>query len=191
MYIRARALKERAEGRSSTPEVFSSYRREYNNLDIPFDPKAHSQSIYYGFPSGNTNPYRYAYIYYDKDQHSTEMTDLDDDDDDDSPQEGTSKDDLKMTRQESNERPVLIEASRINNRRRRVISVEAPGGLKSYWNLQTLCDCFGYLVVILGVLITLSSTYINIKNTIRFVKFTPPCIFNVTAAFSSLNISQT
>ncbi|XP_043482613.1 amino acid transporter AVT1B [Leptopilina heterotoma] len=193
MYIRARALKERAEGRPSTPEVFSTYRRE-SNQEILFEPKAHSQSIYYGFPDGNTNPYRYAYIYYDKDQNSTELTEIDDDDDEDdsSAKEGFAKNDLQLTRQRSsNDRPMLIEASRINQRRRRVISVEAPGGLRSYWNLQTLFDFFGYFVVLLGILITISSTYINVKNTIRFVTFTPPCIFNVTAAFSSLNISQT
>lgn len=193
MYIRARALKERAEGRPSTPEVFSTYRRE-SNQEILFEPKAHSQSIYYGFPDGNTNPYRYAYIYYDKDQNSTELTDIDDDEDEDdySVKEGFAKNDLQLTRQRSsNDRPMLIEASRFNQRRRRVISVEAPGGLGSYWNLQTVFDFFGYSVVLLGILITISSTYINVKNTIRFVTFTPPCIFNVTAAFSSLNISQT
>ncbi|XP_051165486.1 uncharacterized protein LOC127284204 [Leptopilina boulardi] len=187
IYIRLLSLKKHAAGRLSTPNIYSSYRRE-SQQEILYEPKAHSQSIYYGFPDGNKNPYRYAYIYYDKEQqNSTELTDVDDDDDNDVLQPGFSKDDLQLTCKKTNDRPILIEASRIN-RRRRVISVEEPGGLRNYWNFF---NSFGYIVIIFGILITVSSTYINVKNTIRYVTFTPPCIFNVTSAFTTLNISQT
>lgn len=184
MYIRARALKERTGGPATTPEVFSSSERRSVH-EISSDPRIHSQSVYYGFPDGNTNPNRYSYVYYDDNDPSSELSDLED-----IHREGSSKDDLKLTRRQVDDRPVFLEASRITQRRRRVISVEAPG-MGRFWNLRMMRDCFGYLVVILGILITISSTYINIKNTIRFVRFTPPCIFNVSAAFAALNITQT
>lgn len=44
---------------------------------------------------------------------------------------------------------------------------------------------FGYLIVAIGIAITLSSTYINILNTIRYVRFTSPCVINATAGKTS------
>ena len=186
IYIRARALKERTGGRPSTPDMFSSSQR-CSGHETTSNPRIHSQSVYYGFPDGNTDPSRYSYVYYDDDDRSSVFTDLEDD----ALSEGFSKDNLELVHQKVDDRPVLLEASKITQPRRRVISIEEPGGLGRFWNLQMMMDWFGYLVVILGVVITLSSTYINIKNTIRFVRFTPPCIFNVSAAFATLNISQT
>ncbi|XP_033230896.1 amino acid transporter AVT1B [Belonocnema kinseyi] len=183
MYIRARALKERNGGPATTPEVFSSSERRSIH-EMSSDPRIHSQSVFYGFADGSAAPNRYSYVYYDDNDPSSELTDLED-----IQREGSSRD-LELTRQKGDDRPVFLEASRITQRRRRVISVEAPG-LRRFWNLQMMRDWFGYLVVILGIAITISSTYINVKNTIRFVRFTPPCIFNVSAAFAALNISQT
>ncbi|XP_011499550.1 PREDICTED: proton-coupled amino acid transporter 4 [Ceratosolen solmsi marchali] len=47
--------------------------------------------------------------------------------------------------------------------------------------LQKLIDSFGYSIIVSGILITISSTYINVKNTIQFVKFIPPCIINASS----------
>ena len=51
---------------------------------------------------------------------------------------------------------------------------------KNIWNLEKAINYFDYFIVTIGIVITLSSTYVNIWNTIRYVRFTPPCIINAT-----------
>ena len=186
IYIRARGLIEKNVGQISTPEVFSSSQRQ-SSYETSSDPRIHSQSVYHGFLDENTDPHRYSYAYFEDDEDDAELTDLEDE----FKNEGFSKQDLKLRKQKVDDQPVLLEANKIIQRRRKVMFVAEPRGFKRYCNPQRLTDWFGYSVVILGVLITLSSTYININNTIKFVRFTPPCIVNATAAFIAYNISET
>lgn len=52
---------------------------------------------------------------------------------------------------------------------------------KKLWVLERVINYLGCFIVTIGIAITLSSTYVNIWNTIRYVRFTPPCIINATA----------
>lgn len=52
---------------------------------------------------------------------------------------------------------------------------------KKLWILERVINYLGCFIVTIGIAITLSSTYVNIWNTIRYVRFTPPCIINATA----------
>lgn len=60
---------------------------------------------------------------------------------------------------------------------------------KRLWNVKRAINYFGYVIMVFGIVITLSSTYVNIRNTIRYVRFTPPCIVNATVNFNKLSIS--
>lgn len=59
---------------------------------------------------------------------------------------------------------------------------EKTSSKKSEKSCERMVKCFGYFIVAIGIAITVSSTYVNVWNTIRYVRFTPPCIINVTAS---------
>lgn len=61
---------------------------------------------------------------------------------------------------------------------------------KRLWNVRRMVNYFGYVIMVFGIVITLSSTYVNIWNTIRYVRFTPPCIVNATVNFNKLLIGS-
>lgn len=178
MYSKAMALKARSM-RTSSPEIYSGSERRRSVGGMLTDPRVHSRSIYYGVLGMPKSDYhRYSYVYYD---------DLDDEFEDVTDDEnlasaiGQASDEFLMTRRNCDVKPVFIDASRPFKTHRRVAASVDPvqkSRINYYprrWN-----DWFGYLVVLFGIAVTVSSTYINIKNTIRYVQFTPPCIVNAT-----------
>lgn len=58
---------------------------------------------------------------------------------------------------------------------------------KKLWAFERVINYLGCFIVTIGIAITLSSTYVNIWNTIRYVRFTPPCIINATADQASVS----
>lgn len=78
----------------------------------------------------------------------------------------------------------LIESTRIRTRKSGagLQKEETTRQRKKLWNLERMINYFGYFIITIGIAITLSSTYINIWNTIRYVRFTQPCIVNITAS---------
>ncbi|XP_024938077.1 amino acid transporter AVT1D isoform X2 [Cephus cinctus] len=183
IYARVKALS--ASGtHSATPEIYSaSERLPGQGLDVVTDPRVHSQSVYYGFLDTKVSRNRYSYVYYDNDQ-SSECTDYDEvTGDSDSPN------DLLLTQQRLRDDTGASDdadaARPLRARRSRNVN-DAPRS-RPDCDLYSAVDWFGYCIVILGVVITISSTYINVINTIRFVRFTPPCIINATAAAHALN----
>lgn len=164
MYAKAKALKEKAQKINEAGKDIQSATECHSSEDNVIDEKAHSQSIHYRF--NDKNPDSHKCVYY---------TNTNNNDDFAGPSNfrkkfKTDNIDLVETPQDSNKlstyksfRPIAIAE-------------------KDTSNIDLIVNWFGYFVVLLGILITLSSTYINIKNTIRFVKFTPPCIVNASIA---------
>lgn len=184
IYARARALKMNFNNDNSMSEIFSTTERRIA-VEKMIDHKAHSQSTYYGMTDDQQ---RYSYIYYndneDNDEDSTGLlSDIDDVDKIiENKQSGFDDKMLEMIERKSEPTSLLIDATKpekIHKRKIRKSSsiVVRP---KADYNLSQTINWFGYFVVFMGILITVSSTYINIKNTIRFVKFTPPCIINAS-----------
>lgn len=181
MYARARAMIT-MNPPSSTPDIFSASERR-RGVDTVIDPKIHSQSVYYGFlDTKMNNPNRYSYVYYDNDQ-SSEYTDCDED-----AGKGIDLNVFSKERTIDCHQPIFVDASR-PSRYQSTKSVNRYQKTRFVGNLQTTY-WFGYCVVILGILITISSTYVNVSNTIKFVQFTPSCIVNVTAAADRLNLNM-
>lgn len=94
-----------------------------------------------------------------------------------------------MTRTRREDQPLLIDAAEPTRNRIRKSTgdpqEEAAGTVakrKELWNQERAINYFGCFIVTIGIAITLSSTYINILNTIRYVRFTPPCIINATTS---------
>jgi hypothetical protein len=52
---------------------------------------------------------------------------------------------------------------------------------KKLWDSERLIDYFGYLIIAIGITIILTSTYVNILNSIYYVHFTSPYVINATA----------
>ncbi|KAK0164215.1 hypothetical protein PV328_002869 [Microctonus aethiopoides] len=184
IYARAQALKMNFNNDNSMPEILSTAERRIA-AEKMIDHKAHSQSTYYGMTNDQQ---RYSYIYYndneDNDEDSTGLlSDVDDVDKIiENKQSGFDDKMLEMIERNSEPTSLLIDATKpekIHKRKIRKFSsiVMRP---KADYNLLQTINWFGYFVVFMGILITVSSTYINIKNTIRFVKFTPPCIINAS-----------
>ncbi|XP_023290535.1 amino acid transporter AVT1C [Orussus abietinus] len=175
MYARARALKKSTRGRVRTPEIFSSTERRPGSvlLDSLSDPRVHSRSTYLGFVDATNNPNspnnpRYSYLYY---------RNGDDNGDDQRLDVATNP---RSSTDEEDERIVFVDASREGPRSD--LNRHRPSTSQRAWT-SSMADWFGYCIVVLGIVITISSTYINVRNTIRFVRFTPPCIVNVTTVY--------
>ncbi|XP_015119714.1 amino acid transporter AVT1C [Diachasma alloeum] len=181
MYARARALKAQSRGSPQAREVVSPAQRLKG--DVPLvDPKIHSQSTYYGFKD-EKNQQRYSYVYFDNEDDDEDLlSDVDADDDG----EG-----VQMVEKNVEITPVIVDPTKPGRLRRKAVvrpsDIEIDSKIRGNAHLERLINCLGYLVVVIGILITISSTYINIKNTIRFVNFTPPCIINAAAAGNASN----
>ncbi|XP_076163270.1 solute carrier family member mahogany isoform X2 [Ptiloglossa arizonensis] len=185
IYSKAIALKLRST-RILTPEVYSgSERRWSTGGSMIIDPRIHSRSVYYGvlgIPKTEYN--RYSYVYYDdQDDEFDEVVDYENDVSD----IGGVNEEYLMMRRNHDSRPILVDASRPFKTHRRIAISEEPIS-KSIIDctFQRWNDWFGYLIVLFGIAVTISSTYINIKNTIRYVQFTPPCIINATIVQNSV-----
>ncbi|XP_026672769.1 amino acid transporter AVT1C isoform X2 [Ceratina calcarata] len=185
IYSRAIALEARSV-RPLTPEVYSgSQRRRNSEQSMSIDPRIHSKSIYYGILGVPKNEFqRYSYVYYDEELLDDEF-DQDSDYKGDAEQNPGQSEGFIMTRRARDD-PVFVDASRPFRVYRR--SPGAPERLVSTstirfgsrkWN-----DWIGCLIVFFGVAVTVSSTYINVRNTIRYVRFVPPCIVNASVVQS-------
>lgn len=165
MYAKAKALKQQAKKQQIAVQSAAECRSSDENI---IDPRAHSQSVHYGFRDNGTKNRKC--IYYSNDEENT-----------------TSGDDQHCedkSEKTKGENIALVDATVPEKSLKRkldrpiVLTEEQTSKIIS----NKIVHWFGYFVVIIGILITVSSTYINIKNTIRFVKFTPPCIVNATMA---------
>lgn len=187
MYARARALKIECAARPPDLEVFSPSERR-TGTEMLDDPRIHSQSVYYGFLDDNVNNHRYSYVYYDDDPPGF-LSEIEDDST--TPEERAIAEELRLRELDTEPRPVFVEAAQPEKIRRiksvRRVALEHIEGRRIYIN--RLGDWFGYFIVLVGVIITISSTYINIVNTIKFVNFTPPCIINATTAANVLSLA--
>jgi len=127
------------------------------------------------------------YLYFDNlddetNSHSSEFTDC---------YKGERKDEaiqIPTISTPREDQPLLIDAVEPTRSRIRMStddSQEETAGTvakrRKLWNLERMINYFGCFIVTIGIAITLSSTYVNILNTIRYVRFTPPCIINATA----------
>nr|XP_003704137.1 PREDICTED: uncharacterized protein LOC100883108 [Megachile rotundata] len=183
IYSKAIALKVRSM-RPSTPEVYSNSERCQSNEFMSTDPRIHSRSVYYGVLGvPNTDYHRYSYFYYnDLEDEFEEILDYDDN----VPSIKKTSEQFLMTKSHIG-KPIFIDANRPFEVRRETIVPEEPmSKFKINCNFQRWNSWFSYLIVVFGIAVTISSTYINIKNTIRYVQFTPPCIMNVSIVKSSI-----
>ncbi|XP_011696871.1 PREDICTED: uncharacterized protein LOC105455328 isoform X1 [Wasmannia auropunctata] len=182
IYTRALALKKQS-SHVAEERIYSGSRKRLNGEEQRLmDPGAHSRSIYYGFLIFNS----YTYLYFDDldDETNSHSSELD-------CYEGERKDEvtqIPMTSTRREDQPLLIDAAEPTRNRvrtsagdRREEVAETVAKRRKLWNLERTINYFGYFIVTIGIAITLSSTYVNIWNTIRYVRFTPPCIVNATA----------
>ncbi|XP_012532039.1 amino acid transporter AVT1C [Monomorium pharaonis] len=185
IYARALALKKQSSHVAT--QTYSGFRKRFNGEEQRLmDPAAHSRSIYYGFLNTTNNPRSYTYLYFndlndETNSHSSESVDC--------CEEETQ---IPMTSSGGIHREdqlLLIDtAEPTKDRIKKSTSdlyekvVETVAKRRKSWNLEKAINYFGYFIVTIGIAITLSSTYINILNTIRYVRFTPPCIINATAS---------
>lgn len=183
MYARAVALKNRATN-VLTPEIYSAAERRLSMSDVNLDPRIHSRSVYDGFLGvAKSIPYKYSYVYYyDMENDIDERFDEDDIDHEENYSNLMNLNEFSLMRRDRQEEAVLIDASQssLRNRRRRVRLAHTPSKSRILCDLKKTMNWFGYFIVIIGIGITISSTYINIKNTIRYVRFTSPCIINAS-----------
>ena len=177
IYSKAIALKARSMG-ATAPEVYSGSERRRSTGGMLTDPRAHSRSIYYGVLGvPKTEYHRYSYVYYD---------DLDDEFEEVADNEnrgfinGHASEEFLMTRRGDDDGPIFVDASRPFSAYRTHAPSTQPVSRPTSCSFRKWNNWFGYLIVVFGIAITVSSTYINIKNTIRFVQFAPPCIMNAT-----------
>ncbi|XP_076642845.1 solute carrier family member mahogany isoform X2 [Halictus rubicundus] len=151
VYSRIMALKRRSM-RVSTPEVYS------------------------GVPKNEYH--RYSYVYYDElEDEYDEIMDYEAD----VLNTGETSEQYLMTTRNPDGEPIFIDASCPYRTHGRIVPVQPIRKSILNCTVQKWHDWFGYLIVLFGIAVTISSTYINVKNTIRFVQFTPPCIVNATA----------
>lgn len=185
MYARAVALKNGG-NRSNTPEVYSTTERRQSTGDVILNSRIHSRSVYDGF-LGKPVSHRYSYIYYyDLENELEERSD--EEEIEENYYNLNVPNEFSMTRRNQQDEDLLIDASQpsLRSRRRRVPLVQPPSKSHILCDLKRTMNWFGYLIVIIGIAITVSSTYINIRNTIRYVRFTPPCIVNASVVQSSV-----
>lgn len=174
LYSKIIALKTKSI-RSLTPEVYSGSERCQNSKDMSTNPRIHSKSIYYGVLSvPRTEYHRYSYVYYNElENELDEIMDYEND--------IIDSEKFFMTKRIYDNKPIFIDASQPNNVYKQIVIPEDPiSGSITYYNYKKWNNCFSYLIVLFGIVITISSTYINMKNTIHYVQFTPSCIMNVT-----------
>ncbi|OAD53868.1 Proton-coupled amino acid transporter 4, partial [Eufriesea mexicana] len=178
VYSKAVALKARSM-RPLTPEVYSGSERRQSSEGMSTDPRIHSRSIYYGVLSvPKTEYHRYSYVYYDElEDEFDEIMDYEN-----SPiDSGQVTEEFLMTKRIHDSGPVFVDASQpLSVYKRAGFPKEPISKSVIRYNCRRWNDWFGYLIVFFGIVITISSTYINIKNTIRYVQFTPSCIANAT-----------
>ncbi|OXU21580.1 hypothetical protein TSAR_008263 [Trichomalopsis sarcophagae] len=194
MYSKARALCSASLRRSSAPEYLCSGPERRAGLgarELFADPRVHSRSTHFGFRYGDEDKNDgYSFTYYeDEDQvevnpytESVEYVS-----NDDSGARKKLSDGVDLSR--SGSLPVMADASRPSVRPpRRQEALQNPNANRAgnFCTKQRMIDWFGYCVAFIGILITVSSTYINIRNTIRYVQFIPPCIVNATANIPGL-----
>ncbi|XP_034191231.1 solute carrier family member mahogany isoform X3 [Osmia lignaria lignaria] len=131
----------------------------------------------------NAEYHRYSYFYYDDlEEEFEEIVDYDD-----TLSSAKTSEGLLMTRRSHDHEPIFIDANRpFKVCRRTTVSEESVPKVKMNCNFRRWNQWFSYLVVLFGIVVTISSTYINVKNTIRYVQFTPPCIVNVTVVQNSV-----
>ncbi|CAK9797446.1 Amino acid transporter AVT1C [Anthophora plagiata] len=182
VYSKAMALKARSV-RPLTPEVYSGSERRRSSEGMSTDPRIHSRSIYYGVLGvPKTEYHRCSYVYYDDDEFEGIV-----DYENDTIVSGEANEEFLMSNRAPDDKPVFVDASQPIRIYKSVVTPEKTI-LKSTMrcNCRRWNDWFGYLIVLFGIIITISSTYINIKNTIRYVQFTPPCIVNATVVQNPL-----
>lgn len=167
IYSQAKALKERVDALSCKPEIVSGTKRySYNNT--PSDSRIHSRSHHVGFSDTEDGQPNYSYVYYDREVHANDYTDSEND-----LFEGQTNGKRDETETGG---LVLLEAAEL--RRPGQSNGHQRNNYHNFLSWEMLVECLGYFIVIFGVVITVSSTYINVSNTVRFVSFTPPCIAN-------------
>ncbi|XP_018310852.1 proton-coupled amino acid transporter 4 [Mycetomoellerius zeteki] len=183
IYTRALALKKQSNAAIAEEQIYPGSRKRFNGEEQRLmDSEAHSRSIYYGFLNATNNSRSYTYLYFDNLDEETNSHSSD------GYYEGEHEDEATQipmisTRQEN--RPLLIDATEpTRSRIRKSMNDLQTAGMvvkrKNIWNLEWTINYFGYFIVTIGIVITLSSTYVNIWNTIRYVRFTPSCIINAT-----------
>ncbi|XP_044013687.1 amino acid transporter AVT1C [Aphidius gifuensis] len=174
MYAKAKALKEKAKKIKIHHDIQSATEC-HSSEDNVIDEKAHSQSIHYRF--NDKNPDNHKCVYYANNNNNNK-----DHEQDDLAGPSNFRKKLKIDNIGLVETPPPPQDSNKLSTYKSVQSRPIAIAEKDTSNIDLIVDWFGYFVVFLGILITLSSTYINIKNTIRFVRFTPPCIVNASIA---------
>ncbi|XP_072748763.1 uncharacterized protein Mah isoform X2 [Anoplolepis gracilipes] len=189
IYSRVLVLKNRSTRISTEEKTYLCSRKRFNSEEQhSTDSKAHSRSIYYGFLSATNNPRSYSYLYFDDldgetNSCSSEFVDCYEDE-----EEKRDIIQIPMISTHREDQPLLIDATEPSTSQ----TAKSTGDLhqeiaemianrKQLWSLERMINYLGCFIVTIGIAITLSSTYINIWNTIRYVRFTPPCIINTTA----------
>ncbi|XP_016772876.1 proton-coupled amino acid transporter 4 isoform X2 [Apis mellifera] len=181
LYSKIIALKTRSKKiRSLIPEVYSSSERCQSSKDMPINPRIHSKSIYYGVLSVPRSEYhRYSYVYYNELENELDkIVDYEND--------IIDSEKFLMIKRIYDNKPIFIDASQSYNIYKQIIIPEESISESTTYNYKMWSNCFSYLIVFFGIIITISSTYINMKNTIHYVQFTSPCIMNVTILQNSV-----
>lgn len=181
LYSKIIALKTRSKKiRSLIPEVYSSSERCQSSKDVPINPRIHSKSIYYGVLSVPRSEYhRYSYVYYNELENELDkIVDYEND--------IIDSEKFLMIKRIYDNKPIFIDASQSYNIYKQIIIPEESISESTTYNYKMWSNCFSYLIVFFGIIITISSTYINMKNTIHYVQFTSPCIMNVTILQNSV-----
>ncbi|XP_011303574.1 uncharacterized protein mah [Fopius arisanus] len=175
MYARARALKSRSQDNPPIRDIISPAQRHQGGTPL-VDPKIHSQSTHYGFRDQD-HQQRYSYVYFDNDDDL--LSDVENTTGVTPPGEA-----VRMSERVN---PVIVDPTVPEGHRNLDGGIEIQGKELRNLYLDRVIYWFGYFVVFIGIGITISSTYINIKNTVRFVNFTPPCIINAAVAGNASN----
>ncbi|XP_014209209.1 proton-coupled amino acid transporter 3 [Copidosoma floridanum] len=183
MYARAKARLRVTDNprRSSAPGFLCSGPEHHPKSDeFLSNPRAHSRSTHYGFRNGDEDKNDgYSFIYYDG-----EMETIEDEIQSFTEYGSISTKPLDGPRSES--LPAMTHTDHLSVQNQTRLEGRMNRAPRKFWGVPDLSDCFGYCVVIIGIFTTISSTYINIRNTIRYVRFIPPCIINATAELPSL-----
>ncbi|XP_066583652.1 uncharacterized protein mah [Prorops nasuta] len=170
MYARAQALKDNS-NRLSMPNIYSKTTQLHSgSIGISKNSKIHSTSIHYGFKD-------LVSAELSKQQHSCSRVYYNGFYPDECFIDNSNQ--LEVGKEVSRDSPIIIDAADPSNNGQNMI--EFPSKTRLLNDLRQKMNWFGYLIVLTGITITISSTYINMRNTIRFVKFTPPCIVNATS----------
>ncbi|EZA60389.1 hypothetical protein DMN91_011263 [Ooceraea biroi] len=185
MYNRALTLKKSTQAIATTEWVYPSARKRFRGKEQrSMPPGAHSHSTYYGFLNTTNNPHSYTYLYFDNldDKINSESSESEGE------QRGKKKKTTDTSRSQQENQPLLSDATKSTRIHTQTLTSDLQNDMtvkrKRLWDSERAINYFGYFIVAIGIAITLSSTYINILNTIRYVRFTPPCIVNATTDIS-------